>query len=130
MALTRLSWFNRIALSVLVVGTVLLLVRGHWITASIVAPAVPIMAWLALRSMKGAGSDYDRVNAAQPYDERDAAVITAGFSFLGQFVFIAQLALTLWALAVRPATVIEELARLLAIGIALGVGNWLAARRR
>ncbi len=126
--LRRISWFNRLAILVITIGVIALLSVGQWWTASLFAPAIPILGWLALRSSRGQGSDYDRVSAAQPYDERDARATLQGFAWLGQFVFLAQIVLVFWA-TLTTTDVVGEALRLVAIGVVLGVANWVAVRR-
>lgn len=127
--LTRLTWFNRLALAIVAVATGLLLTSGRPLTAVSVGLAIPILLVVIWRSQRGLGSDADRANAAQPYDERDRALGRFGFAIVGQVAILAQLAVALWALVYRPVAIPSEMTKLVALALVWAAANEWAARR-
>lgn len=129
-ALPQVSWFNRVGLALLVVGITYLALRGQWVYTVLLALVLGYLAYSVLRARRGAADDSERVNAAQPFDERDASVSTHGFALVGQVAILAQFAYVIWLMG-RPGsdTLQIEGWKLFALALVMGVGNWLALRR-
>jgi hypothetical protein len=125
----RLSWFNRIALLLVLIGVIVCIMRGQWLPAGVFALALIGMAWAAIAASRGRGSDRMRVDAAQPFDERERQIVRSGFAVVGQFAFLTQIALVIWQVASQGSTIVGECIRLIALSTALGIGNWWAKRQ-
>ncbi|MFN2320470.1 MAG: hypothetical protein ABR500_12430 [Dermatophilaceae bacterium] len=128
--LSAITWFNRTAFVVLAAGTVYLFAREQSTAALLLALALAVMAFSVSRSVRGLAGDNERVNAAQPFDERDSVAMRNGFAAVGQFAFIAQGAVVIWHIG-RPGQtgLLAEVVKIVALSVALGVGNWVALRR-
>lgn len=126
---TRISVFNKVFITLLAAAAVLCLARGAWALGLALLAAIAFVGWSVQRARAGKGSDFERVSAAQPFDERDALTIERGFAILGMFAFILQTLLFVWAAAMHPAEINSEAARLLVLALALGVANAVALRR-
>lgn len=129
-ATPNLSWFNRIGLVIMLVGVVYLFIAGETVFAVLMGVVLIYLVVSVVRSRRGTAPDSERVNAVQPLDERDARVVTHGFSAVGQFAFLAQLAIVMWLMG-RPDSGSLELEgiKLLLLALVLGTANWLALRR-
>jgi hypothetical protein len=128
--LTATTWFNRITLLVLSAGIVYLFVLGQTTAAVLWLAGVLYAAFSVVRSVSGRARDTTRVDAAQPFDERDAAAVRSGFALVGQVAFIAQLAIVIWHMG-RPEEpgLLVEAGKVVVLAVALGVGNRAALRQ-
>lgn len=128
--LTSLTWFNRIGLVVLAVGIPYLVVQREWIGAAVWTIALVYLSIAVNRSVRGRAGDTERVDAAQPYDERDAAAIRSGFAVVGQVAFLAQVAIVIWLMG-QPVDerILIESVKMVALAVVLGVANRAALKR-
>lgn len=126
--LQRITWFNRAMLVVLAAGAVLALVKGLWIPAVVLAVAFAIMAALIVRAAGGGGSDQTRIDAAQPYDEREARVALSGFALAGQVAVVVQTGLVIYAMVTDQDCLQTEAMRLFLLGAVVAFGNARALR--
>ena len=128
--LAATTWFNRIALLVLAAGVAYLFARDQTTPAVLWLLALLYLAFSVVRSVRGRAGDTERVDAAQPFDERDAAAVRSGFALVGQVAFIAQIAIVIWHMG-RPEEpgLLVEAGKSVALAIVLGVGNRAALRR-
>lgn len=126
--LRPVSLFNRIYGPLLLACAAVALWRGVHGTAAIALLMCLTGAWSVHRARQGLGSVSERVNAVQPYDERDAALVHASFAILGMAVLVAQTVMFFVAL-VRGVDATGELLRLAAVcGIGF-VATEIAVRR-
>lgn len=128
--LTATTWFNRIALLVLAAGVAYLFAQGQTTPAILWLVALLYAAFSVVRSVRGQGGDTERVDAAQPFDERDAAAVRSGFALVGQVAFIAQIAIVIWHMG-RPEEpgLIVEAVKVVVLAVVLAVGNRAGLRR-
>ncbi len=128
-SLAHLTWFNRAMLLLLGGGVAVALVRSEWLLAGVFGCLLLSMGAVILLASRGRGTDRMRVDAAQPYDERERLLTTRGFAVVGQFAIIAQLGLVLQQVLVAGPRVVDEVVRLLVVSVILGLGNAWASRR-
>ena len=128
--LTSLTWFNRIGLAILAVGIPYLVVQQEWIGAVAWTIALAYLAVSVRRSVTARADDRERVAAAQPYDERDAAAIRSAFSVVGQVAFLGQVAIVIWFMG-QPVDerILIESAKVLVLAVVLGLANRAALQR-
>ena len=129
-ALTSLTWFNKIGLVILVVGIPYLVIQGEWIGAVAWTTALAYMAFAVQRSVTARADDRERVAAAQPYDERDAAAMRSAFSVVGQVAFLGQVAIVIWFMG-QPVDerILIESAKVVVLAVVLGFANRAALQR-
>ncbi|MGA8046818.1 MAG: hypothetical protein WCA30_11205 [Dermatophilaceae bacterium] len=128
--LTSLTWFNKIGLVVLTGGIAYLVVRGEYVGAAIWAVALAYLAFSVRRSVTARADDRERVAAAQPYDERDAAAIRSAFSVVGQVAFLGQVAIVIWYMG-QPIDerILIESVKVVVLAVVLGLANRSALQR-
>ena len=128
--LTSLTWFNKIGLAVLTVGIAYLVVRGEYVGAAAWGIALAYLAVSVRRSVTARADDRERVAAAQPYDERDAAAMRSAFSVVGQVAFLGQVAIVIWYMG-QPIDerILVESAKVVALAVVLGLANRSALQR-
>lgn len=128
--LTSLTWFNKIGLTVVTVGIAYLVAQGEYVGAAIWVVALAYLGFAVRRSVTARADDRERVAAAQPYDERDAAAIRSAFSVVGQVAFLGQLAIVIWYMG-QPidARILIESAKVLVLAVVLGLANRAALQR-
>jgi hypothetical protein len=128
--LTALTWFNKIGLAVLGVGVVYLALAGQSTAAILWSAGLLYLCVAVYRSVRGRAGDTERVDAAQPYDERDAAAIRSGFAAVGQVAFLGQVAIVIWHMGRpdEPGLLVESV-KVVVLAVVLGVANRAALQR-
>ncbi|WP_299446617.1 hypothetical protein [uncultured Phycicoccus sp.] len=125
-----ISWFNRVLLTVLVAGAVWCAVTGVWLLAVVLAAAVAYLGLSIARARRGSGSDRSRVNAVQPFDERERDASTRALALVGQTSIIALMSIFIAQAATRDGRVDPVVAGVLIVLAAVwGVGIQVAVRR-
>lgn len=126
----RISTFNLLYLAVFVGGGVWCLVEGVWFLGAVFLGLSLFLGLAIARSRRGAGSDTERLNAVQPYDEREQAASTWAFAIVGQAALLGLTALFVGQIASRDgeADAVVVLG-LLGLAVVWGVANRLAVRR-
>ncbi len=128
--LRHLTWFNRINLTVLVAGAAWCAVAGVWGMAVILVLAAAFLVVSIWRAARGAGTDTSRINAVQPYDERERAASTWALALVGQFAIIGLTALLVVQAATHDGRVDLLVAGpLIALALVWAVGIKAAVRR-
>ncbi|MCE1178807.1 MAG: hypothetical protein LWW86_07210 [Micrococcales bacterium] len=123
-----ISLFNRIFVPLLLIGAGAAFWRDAPQVGIAVLLAVAFVGVTIWRAQRGMGSAYERVNALQPYDERDRELTMTGFGYLGMALFIVQTLLFLYA-AVTHGDITGEAVRLLAVCLISIVATTVAVRR-
>ena len=90
-ALRHLTWFNRLFLALLVGGAAWWVAAGIWWYGIGLVLALGYLAVAYHRALRGRGTDRSRVNAVQPFDERERAASTWAFNVTGQVAVLALL---------------------------------------
>ncbi len=85
-----ITWFNRIYLAVFVAGAAWSLLEGQVLFGAALAAGAGAVAVSIVRATRGRGSDFERVSAVQPFDERDRAASTWSFAVVGMAAIILQ----------------------------------------
>lgn len=127
---TKVTWFNRVGLLILAIGIPYLVMSGQPFAAGLWLIALAYLGFSVRRSITARADDQERVSAAQPYDERDSAAMTRAFALVGQFAFLAQVAIIIWHMGRpdEPGLLVEAL-KTVALAVVLGIGNRTALRR-
>ncbi|XVX19189.1 hypothetical protein ACQP1U_12785 [Actinomycetota bacterium] len=129
MTTTRpISPFNRIFVPLLLVGGAAAIWRGQTSIGLAVLAGVTFVAVSIWRAQRGLGNTYERVNAIQPYDERDRELTMTGFGYLGMALFILQTLLFLYAV-ITQGDIVGEAVRLLAVCAISIIATTVAVRR-
>lgn len=130
LALAPLTWFNKVGFVLLATGVTYLAVAGQSTAAMLWGAGLVYLVVAAYRSMHGRAGDTERVDAAQPYDERDEAAVRSGFAVVGQVAFLGQIAVVIWHMG-RPDEpgLFLEMAQVVILAVVLGVANRVALRR-
>ena len=129
-ALRHLTWFNRLFLAVMLGGAVWCLAVGIRWWAAVLPVGVAYLAVAYRQALRGKGTDRSRVNAVQPFDERESAASTWAFNITGQVAVLALMAIFVAQTATRdgqPDTVVVLL--LLLVAGTWGVAIQVATRR-
>ncbi|GGL42845.1 hypothetical protein H9L10_10915 [Phycicoccus endophyticus] len=111
----QLTWFNRILLAVVVAGGLWCTATGvWWFAAGLLgtAAALGVVLW---RAVRGRGSDTRRLDAAQPFDEREHAASTWSFAVVGRTAIVALVAAVVVQAATRDGRVDATLASALVL---------------
>lgn len=124
-----LSPFNKVFIPLLAICAILGLARGQWFLALMVIVGVVAVGISVWRAQRGRGGVFERISAAQAYDERDHELQTTGFAWLGMLAFILQTLVVLVSMAINRSAAPAEAVRLLVLAVGLGVANWIAVRR-
>ncbi|MBR7743333.1 hypothetical protein KC207_08530 [Phycicoccus sp. BSK3Z-2] len=129
-AIRHLTWFNRLFLVVMVGGAVWCLAVGIWWWTALLLVGVAYLAVAYRQALRGGGTDRSRVNAVQPFDERESAASTWAFNVTGQVAVLALMALFVAQTAMQggqPDTIVVLL--LLLVAGTWGVAIQVATRR-
>ena len=128
--LTSLTWFNKTGLVVLTIGIAYLAVQREWIGVVVWTVALAYLAVSVRRSVTARADDRERVAAAQPYDERDAAAMRSAFSVVGQVAFLGQVAIVIYLMGqpVSEGILVESL-KIVVLAVVLGFANRAALQR-
>ena len=128
--LISLSWFNKIGLAILAVGIPYLAFQREWVGVAVWVIALVYLAFSVRRSVTARADDRERVAAAQPYDERDAAAMRSAFSVVGQVAFLGQVAIVIYLMGqpVSEGILVESL-KIVVLAVVLGFANRAALQR-
>ena len=126
----RITWFNRILLTVFVVGGAWCMVAGVWwigLLLVLAAAVLSVIVWLAAR---GRLSDTARLDAVQPFDEREQAASTWSFAMVGRTAVIGMVGVFVVQAATRDGQVEPWLAlAIILLCVVWGVSIRVAVRR-
>ena len=86
--LRDVSWFNRILITVLALGGAWCVAARVWPLGVVLVAAAVIMGVVTLRAAGGRGSDTMRLDAVQPYDEREQAASEWSFAVVGRIAIV------------------------------------------
>ncbi|NHA69669.1 hypothetical protein [Phycicoccus flavus] len=126
----RISTFNLLYLTVLTVGGLWCLVVGVWTMGVVLVGMAVVLGIVIGRSRRGAGTDTGRVDAVQPYDERERAASTWAFAVVGQAALIGLTAVFVGLVATDTGPGLLPVALgLVALAVVWGVANRVAVRR-
>lgn len=126
----RISTFNLLYLALFVGGGLWCLVAGVWTMGVVLLAVAVLLGAVIARSRRGAGSDTERLNAVQPYDEREQAASTWAFAVVGQAALLGLTAVFIGLVATGAGPEMLPVALgLLALAVVWGVANRVAVRR-
>ena len=97
----RISWFNRILLTVVVVGGIWCLLTDAWWLGVLLLVAAAVLGVVILLAARGRFSDTTRLDAVQPFDEREQAASTWSFAVVGRAAIIGMLGVFIVQAATR-----------------------------
>ncbi len=101
----RISWFNRILLTVVVVGGIWCLLSEAWLLGVLLLVAAAVLGAVILLAARGRFSDTTRLDAVQPFDERERAASTWSFAVVGRAAIIGMLGVFITQAATREGRV-------------------------
>ncbi|KRE60893.1 hypothetical protein [Nostocoides sp. Soil756] len=119
----RLSWFNVAYLTVLLAGGLWCAATGVWPMAVVLLAGATLMGVVIRRALHGQGTDTRRLDAVQPFDERERAASTWSFAVVGRVALVALTALFVAQVALRRVDLV------VAVGLVLLTAVWGVAIR-
>lgn len=122
------SLVNRVFLGLWALVLAASLWKQQFTVAIILGVAFAVMVVTIQSARRGQGSASMRVNALQPYDERDEALMAKSFSLLGQAIFVVQTAVAFVAV-LFDGDFFGEVIRLLAISVLAFICTAIAVGR-
>lgn len=126
----RISTFNVLYLAVLGLGGVWCAVEGVWTMAVVFLGVAVVLGVVIVRSLHGGGTDTKRLDAVQPFDEREQAASTWALAVVGQAALLGLTAVFVGLVATDAGPALLPVAfGLMALAVVWGVANRLAVRR-